>query len=262
MPRTSSSRPEYHAFAALYPAIGSAVQGSGPTAGDALAEAERGLGSAAGLETYRVGPRLAAVLALGTYDPATPLVIERGLDLPEPRVELHLADERAEALADLRAAYALARGLWAGRDWGDADRVCPETNDRGIVRLFRTSDRLDVTAWGIPDGADGQPWRDAVAVAREALRLGLERDDEVAVEEACRALRALAAASDLEVKARAAEAEAAALEALRAAEAGDAAGAVEAADRAAATERAFGDDPTWGALRGAARRFAEICAEE
>jgi len=39
------ARPEYHAFAAVFAEIGSAIQGSGPTREAALEEAGRGLGS-------------------------------------------------------------------------------------------------------------------------------------------------------------------------------------------------------------------------
>lgn len=256
----SRTSPKHHAFVAVFSETGSAVQGSGPTREAALEEAARGLGSDEGLEVYPTGPRLAAMLALGDYEMTTPFGIERRLDLPHPRAELRLSGQVDEARADVRVAYASGRGQWAGREWDDSDRVCPDWTDAQIVRAFEQNDgRLDVTAWGIPDDGSyaAQQWRSAVRTALAALAAGVKGPPGLPlVEEACHTLRALAETSDTGVKAKAAEAEEAAADAYKAALAGEADEAVEQAERAAAIERAFGDDPTWGPLLAAVRAWA------
>ena len=140
--------------------------------------------------------------------------------------------------------------------------MCPDTTDAQIVRLYRTSDRLAVTAWGIDEGDRGQSWRNAVRTAADALGRALEAADETAQEEACRALRALATSSDLHVTEAAAAAEEAARDALAAARAGDVDEALTRAEDAARLERAYGDDPTWGPLLAAVRTWAAVVTEE
>jgi hypothetical protein len=54
-----------------------------------------------GLEVYPVGPRLAALLALGSYETTTPFEIERRMSA-STRLELRLLGEEDEALADVR----------------------------------------------------------------------------------------------------------------------------------------------------------------
>jgi len=256
------ARPEYHAFAAVFAEIGSAIQGSGPTREAALEEAGRGLGSTEGLEVYPVGPRLAAMLALGDYEMTTPFQIERHLSLDEPRAELRFHDEGDEARADVRVAYARGRGQWTGREWNDSDRVCPHWTDKQIIRAYRQNEgRLAVTAWGISDDGSyaAQQWHSVVRTALAALAAGVKGPPGLPlVEEACRTLRALAEVSDMGVKAKATEAEEAAADALRAVLAGEVDEALEQAERAAAIERAFGDDPTWGPLLAAVRRWADL----
>lgn len=290
------TRPEYHAFAAVFAEIGSAIQGSGPTREAALEEAGRGLGSTDGLEVYPVGPRLAALLALGSYETTTPFEIERRMSAPT-RLELRLVGEEDEALADVRAAYATGRGLWAGRDWDDADRICPDWTDEQIARYARAAAaegaRVEVTRWGIPDDGsrEVQRWlerRDAAArrllaaiqaggdalafdargVAVLAPEVDVDRlpEDQIAaardVSIACDDLRELAQESDAVVEEDAAAAETAAREALEAVLAGDADAATSCAEEAAHCERRYGDAPTWGALRDAVQRWAELRATE
>lgn len=289
------ARPEYHAFAAIFPETGSAIQGTGPTADAALEEATAALGSADGLEVYPTGPRLAALLALGAYELTTRFCVERRMSAPA-RVELDRLDEAAELLADVRVAYATGRNLWSGRDWTDAERICSDWTDEQIVRAALAAkangEQVEVTRWGIPedDSRESQRWlerRDAaarrllaaVASAGDILRFDENgvavvdpeadidrlRDEQVegprdaALE--CDNLRELAQESDDAVAESAALAEALALDSYRSALAGELEAALEEAREAAALERGYGDAPTWGALLAAVEALVEVAAE-
>ena len=161
------------------------------------------------------------------------------------------------------------------RAWGCSAAGTPAEVLAGDVPgayTFRTyEERRDAAARrllaAIQAGGDALAF-DARGVAVLAPEVDVDRlpEDQIAavrdVSIACDDLRELAQESDAVVEEDAAAAETAAREALEAVLAGDADAATSCAEEAAHRERRYGDAPTWGALRDAVQRWAEVRATE